>query len=280
MECLSSVKCFEGLQQRFYHRSITVNCDMHFSVYLPPDYRSDNPMPVIYWLSGLTCTDQNFAQKAGAQRIAAKEGVIIVCPDTSPRGDDVPDDSEGAWDFGLGAGFYLNASQAPWSEHYQMYDYITEELPAIIGEHFSIKGKPAIMGHSMGGHGAITIGLKNLDRYGSISAFAPIVNPMDCPWGQKAFTHYLGSDHSAWQAYDSLVLLQQASQSAYKRPILIDQGLDDAFLESQLKVERFEALAKAVQWPMRLGWHEGYDHSYFFISTFIERHIDFHCQHF
>jgi S-formylglutathione hydrolase len=280
VERVSNFKSFGGWQQRFKHRSDTLHCDMHFSVYLPPNYHEDISLPVIYWLSGLTCTDENFVQKAGAQRLAAEKGVILVCPDTSPRGEGVPDDPEGAWDFGLGAGFYLNATESPWRSHYQMYDYVLDELPAIINALFSIKSKPAIMGHSMGGHGALTIGLKNLDRYGSISAFSPIVNPVDSPWGQKAFSHFLGDDQSAWKDYDSVLLMERLKDSEHKAPILVDQGLDDAFLNEQLKVDRLQKTAESVHWPLILNKHEGYDHSYFFIASFIEKHIAFHCDNF
>lgn len=277
LELMSKHKCFDGWQLRYKHHATSLNCDMHFSIYLPPQ-AEHSKVPVIYWLSGLTCTDENFVTKAGAQQYAAKYGIAIVAPDTSPRGDDVADDPEGCYDFGLGAGFYLNATQEPYSKHYHMYDYIVEELPKIINAEFPIESsKVAISGHSMGGHGAITIGLKNPELYGSISAFAPICAPMDCPWGQKAFTGYLGSNPSDWRHYDATELLRSAATC---QAILIDQGADDTFLAEQLKPESFIQLAKDKQMPVHYSKHPGYDHSYFFISSFIEKHLHFHHQHF
>ncbi|NRA88135.1 MAG: S-formylglutathione hydrolase, partial [Rhizobiales bacterium] len=239
---IGNAKSFGGWQQRFSHTSDSLNCDMTFSIYLPPQANMGEKVPVLYWLSGLTCSDENFVQKAAAQRIAAELGMAIVTPDTSPRGDNVPDDENGAYDFGLGAGFYLNATQAPWISHYQMYDYIVTELPALIEANFPVNTKRAISGHSMGGHGALTIGLKNSELYKSISAFSPICNPINCDWGKKAFENYLGENRADWQAYDASVLIANTTN---KLPILVDQGLDDDFLENQLKPQSLISAAKA-----------------------------------
>ena len=276
-ECLSTVRCFGGEQHRFQHRSSALNCDMIYAVYLPPQ-AAEKSVPVVYYLSGLTCTDENFVTKAGAQRAAAELGVAIVAPDTSPRGDSVPDDPEGSYDVGLGAGFYLNATQAPWSDHYQMYDYVVTELPQVVAEacpQVDIS-RAAITGHSMGGHGALTIGLKNPGQYTSFSAFSPIVAPTQCPWGKKAFTLYLGSDESTWADYDTCALLRQATE---QRPILIDQGTADNFLEEQLKTHLVEEASEAAGYPIEVRMQEGYDHSYYFIASFIESHLAFHAQH-
>ncbi|MBU03155.1 MAG: S-formylglutathione hydrolase [Halieaceae bacterium] len=276
-ECLSTVRCFGGEQHRFKHRSRALNCDMNYAVYLPPQ-AAERSVPVVYYLSGLTCTDENFVTKAGAQRAAAELGVAIVAPDTSPRGNGVPDDPEGNYDMGLGAGFYLNATQAPWSDHYQMYDYVVTELPQVVADACPQvdTSRAAIMGHSMGGHGALTIGLKNPDRYTSFSAFSPIVAPTQCPWGKKAFTHYLGADESTWAEYDTCVLLSQAKE---QRPILIDQGAADNFLEEQLKTHLIEEASEATGYPIEVRLQEGYDHSYYFIASFIESHLAFHARH-
>ena len=214
MELLEEHRCYEGRQQRWRHDSSTLNCAMTFSIFLPP-LRDETPPPVLYWLSGLTCNDENFTTKAGAQRIAAELGLVLVMPDTSPRGDDVADDS--GWDLGKGAGFYLNASQAPWSAHFQMYDYLRDELPQLIRSQFHVSERCAISGHSMGGHGALIMALKNPGRFTSVSAFAPIVNPTQVPWGQKAFTAYLGADESTWQAWDSCALMQASPAMPFRR---------------------------------------------------------------
>lgn len=274
MKKISAIKVFDGQQLQCEHSSDVLKCNMQFSIYLPPLAES-KPAPVLYWLSGLTCTDQNFVTKAGAQRYAAEHGVAIVCADTSPRGDDVPDDPEGAWDFGLGAGFYVNATQAPWSEHYQMQSYILDELPALVNENFSVNpDKTSISGHSMGGHGALTMALKNPQRYRSVSAFSPIVSPSTCPWGQKALGHYLGDNQRDWADYDSCVLTSKASKHL---PTLIDQGLADDFLQEQLKTSLLEQAAEQANYPMTIRYHEGYDHSYFFIASHIGEHIEFHA---
>jgi len=253
-----------------------LNCDMTFSIYLPPQAER-GVVPVLYWLSGLTCTDENFVTKAGAQRYAAEHGIAIVAPDTSPRGEGVPDDPEGAYDFGLGAGFYVNATQAPWSNHYHMYDYVVEELPALLNEHFPVDGdKMAISGHSMGGHGALTIALKNPGRYRSVSAFAPICSPMHCPWGEKALANYLGSNRETWRDYDSSELMRSAQRQL---PMLIDQGDADNFLQEQLKPELLQQAAQEADYPLQLRMQPGYDHSYFFIASLIGDHLRFHAQY-
>ncbi|MCT7942806.1 S-formylglutathione hydrolase [Shewanella holmiensis] len=275
LENTSSNKMFGGWLKQYSHYSETVNCPMRFAIYLPPQAASQK-VPVLYWLSGLTCTDENVMQKSGIQRVAAELGIAIVAPDTSPRGDNVPDDENGAYDFGLGAGFYLNATQAPFNTHYQMYDYIVKELPILIEQHFPVSQQRSVSGHSMGGHGAITIGLKNPQAYQSISAYSPICNPINCPWGQKAFNGYLGSDQTSWAQYDSSELMKNAT---VKIPMLVDQGSDDNFLVEQLKPESLIEAAKVQQYPLILRMQEGYDHSYFFISSFIEDHLRFHAKH-
>lgn len=273
---VSQAKVFGGWYQQYRHTSNVVNCEMRFAIFLPPVASKAAPVPVVYWLSGLTCTDENFMHKAGAFRRAAELGLAIVAPDTSPRGDDVPDDPNGEYDFGHGAGFYLNATQPPWSTHYQMYSYIVDELPALIEKHFPVTAERAISGHSMGGHGAITIGLRNPEKFCSISAFSPIVNPSTCPWGQKAFQHYLGTDQTKWKQYDSVELLQ-TQQSI--NPILIDQGEDDPFLEQQLQPNKLLAAAEQTGHVFELRMQPGYDHSYFFIQSFIDDHLSFHAAH-
>jgi S-formylglutathione hydrolase len=275
LENMSSNKLFEGWHKQYTHRSTTLNCEMRFAIYLPPQATSNNPVPVMYWLSGLTCSDENFMQKAGAQKLAAALGMAIVAPDTSPRGEGVADDENQAYDLGLGAGFYVNATEAPWNKHYQMYDYIVEELPALIEANFPVTSQRVISGHSMGGHGALMIGLRNPTLYQSISAFSPICNPIHCPWGEKAFNAYLGSNIEAWKAYDSCELL--ANQEKHQ-PILIDQGSHDSFLQDQLKPENLLALANLHTNQFQLNMREGYDHSYYFISSFIDSHLTFHAE--
>lgn len=277
IDLVSQAKSFGGWHKQFTHTSSSLNCQMRFALFLPPQASAERRVPVIYWLSGLTCSDENFMQKAGAHRVAAQLGVAIVAPDTSPRGDGVPDDPEGAYDFGLGAGFYLNATQEPWNKHYRMYDYVVQELPQLIESHFPVTGQRAISGHSMGGHGALTVGLKNPQRYKAISAFSPICNPIDCPWGQKAFTQYLGSDADSWQAYDASVLMGQSTQHL---PTLVDQGEADDFLNEQLRPDTLEKAAARSGYPLTLRRQVGYDHSYYFIATFIEEHLRFLSAHF
>jgi S-formylglutathione hydrolase len=275
MEQIGSNFCFGGRQLRYRHSSTALSCDMTFSIFLPPQAESGK-VPVLYWLSGLTCTDENFVTKAGAQRLAAELGMAIVAADTSPRGDNVPDDPESAYDFGLGAGFYVNATEEPWREHYQMYDYVVAELPGLIGENFPVDPKKmAISGHSMGGHGALTIGLKNPEKYCSISAFSPICSPLNCPWGEKALGHYLGADRGNWQQYDAVALVNAATVQV---PILVDQGLADDFLPEQLKTELLSAACTQGNYPAQIRMQPGYDHSYFFIASFIEDHLRFHAQ--
>ncbi len=275
MENISCQKSFGGWHKRYRHHSTTLNCNMAFAVYLPPQAEQGEKLPVLYWLSGLTCTDENFMQKAGAHRLAAELGLIIVAPDTSPRGEDVPDDPDAAYDFGLGAGFYLNATREPWARHYRMYDYVTAELPALIEANFPVSERRGISGHSMGGHGALVCALKNPGRYQSLSAFAPIANPADCPWGEKAFSGYLGDDRSRWREWDACALIAQAEE---KLPILVDQGDRDDFMASQLKPEALEAAAKAAQHPLTLRIQPGYDHSYYFIASFIDDHLRHHAK--
>ncbi|MCI1677052.1 MAG: S-formylglutathione hydrolase [Ewingella americana] len=275
MELLEEHRMFGGWQQRYRHTSSSLNCSMTFSIYLPPP-RDDNPPPVLYWLSGLTCNDENFTVKAGAQRIAAELGLVLVMPDTSPRGDDVPNDEN--YDLGQGAGFYLNATRAPWDAHFRMYDYVIDELPQIIAGHFSVSDKQSICGHSMGGHGALVLALRNPQRFRSVSAFAPIVNPCQVPWGRKAFSTYLGDDESQWLQYDSCHLLNTLPKDQKPFPILIDQGDDDQFLADQLQPAKLVELARQQGWPLQIRIQPGYDHSYFTIATFIEEHLRFHAE--
>jgi S-formylglutathione hydrolase len=275
MEILSSNKSFGGWHKRCRHSSSVLGCDMVFAVYLPPQAGQSARLPVLYWLSGLTCTDENFMQKAGAQRLAAELGMVIVAPDTSPRGAGVPGDPDGAWDFGLGAGFYLNASEQPWSQHYRMHDYVVQELPKLIEANFPVSDRRGISGHSMGGHGALVCALRNPGRYRSVSAFAPISNPMDCPWGQKAFSRYLGEERSTWREWDACALLATASE---RLPLLIDQGDRDDFLETQLKPQALQQAAQAAGHPLRLRLQPSYDHSYFFIASFIDDHLRHHAE--
>lgn len=270
---LSETRCFGGRQMRYAHRSDACKCDMTFAAFLPEE-AARGPVPVLIWLSGLTCTDENFTQKAGAQRYAAEHGMALIAPDTSPRGDDVPDDPDGAFDFGLAAGFYVNATEAPWSTHYRMYDYITIDLPTALAELPVDLTRAGISGHSMGGHGALTIALRNPGRYKSVSAFAPIVSPLNCPWGHKALGGYLGTDRSTWAAHDAVALIADAPE---RLPLLVDQGLADGFLAEQLKPELLREACDKAGHPLDLRQHEGYDHSYFFIATFICDHIRHHA---
>lgn len=264
--------CFGGWQDVYEHASTTLGCTMRFAVYLPPQAETAK-LPVLYWLSGLTCNEQNFITKAGAQRYAAEHGVILVAPDTSPRGDDVPD-AEG-YDLGKGAGFYVDAAQQPWSTHYRMYDYVVHELPALVEAELPANGARAISGHSMGGHGALVIALKNPGRYRSVSAFSPIVAPSQVPWGEKAFGAYLGDDRAAWRAYDATALVAHATE---RLPLLIDQGDADEFLDGQLKPQLLQAACEAAGHPIELRLQPGYDHSYYFIASFIGAHIAHHAQ--
>jgi len=271
MERLESHACFGGAQSVWRHRSAVLGCEMSFAVYTPA-LAAGLRLPVVYWLSGLTCTEQNFITKAGAQAFAAQHGVILVAPDTSPRGEGVADDP--AYDLGQGAGFYLNATQAPWSKHYRMYDYIVSELPALIEAEFPASDRRSIMGHSMGGHGALVAALRNPGRYAAVSAFSPIVAPAQVPWGEKAFSAYLGPDRTKWLDWDATALLASAQE---RLPILIDQGEADNFLEGQLKPWLFAEEAARLGHPLRLRRHPGYDHSYYFIASFIGEHIAHHA---
>ena len=275
MEMLEEHRCFEGWQQRWRHDSSTLNCPMTFSIFLPPP-RDHTPPPVLYWLSGLTCNDENFTTKAGAQRVAAELGIVLVMPDTSPRGEQVANDD--GYDLGQGAGFYLNATQPPWATHYQMYDYLRDELPALIQSQFNVSDRCAISGHSMGGHGALIMALKNPGKYTSVSAFAPIVNPCSVLWGIKAFSRYLGEDKNAWLEWDSCALMY-ASNAQDAIPTLIDQGDNDQFLADQLQPAVLAEAARQKAWPMTLRIQPGYDHSYYFIASFIEDHLRFHAQY-
>eukprot|EP00386_Alphamonas_edax_P004070 GDKI01012702.1.p1 GENE.GDKI01012702.1~~GDKI01012702.1.p1 ORF type:complete len:295 (-),score=70.57 GDKI01012702.1:193-1047(-) len=282
MEIISKVKCHGGLLYRCKHMSQAVgNLEMKFSVYMPASavVSPEKLVPQVYWLSGLTCTDENFVTKAGAFKKANELNLSLVIPDTSPRGANLPNETD-SWDFGAGAGFYLNATQEPWSKHYRMYDYITKELFSLVNSNFNLDPlRCSVSGHSMGGHGAITIGLKNPQQYKSISAFAPICNPINVPWGKKAFTGYLGTDESTWKEYDSVELTK--AYTGPNRHILIDQGSADSFLANQLKPETLqEACAHTggkVTADVRM--QPDYDHSYYFITTFIDEHLEFHAKH-
>lgn len=273
MELLSSTKVSGGWLKRYRHESLSVKGDMVFAIFLPAQAESAN-VPVLYWLSGLTCTDENFSQKAGAFKKAAELGLAIVMPDTSPRGTDYPAEHE-SYDFGSGAGFYVNATVAPYSNTYHMYDYVVKELPTLVEEHFPVTDKRSISGHSMGGHGALICALKNPGRYQSVSAFAPITNPMQCPWGEKAFTGYLGDDREAWKAWDTCELIATAQE---RLPLLVDQGEADNFLEEQLKPEALEQACEKAGHELTLRRQSGYDHSYFFISSFIDDHLVHHAK--
>lgn len=271
MERIEHRACFGGSQDVYRHESSALGCAMNFAVYLPPQAER-GPCPVLYWLSGLTCTEQNFITKAGAQQFAAEHGVILVAPDTSPRGEGVPD-AEG-YDLGQGAGFYVNATALPWARHYRMYDYVSRELPELIEANFPATSARGISGHSMGGHGALVIALRNPGRYRSVSAFSPIVAPSQVPWGEKALDAYLGPDREAWKQYDATELVKSATE---KLPILIDQGEADEFLESQLQPWRLREAAEAAGRPLVLRMQPGYDHSYYFIASFIGEHIAHHA---
>jgi S-formylglutathione hydrolase len=278
MDVILNQRAFDGQHLKLRHFSNTNQCDMNCALFLPPQYDfSDAKTPLLVFLSGLTCNEENFMQKAGAMAYAASLGWAILCPDTSPRGEGVPDANDGAWDLGLGAGFYVNATQEPWKKHYQMYDYICKELINQVIVKFDRLALSAVSGHSMGGHGALTIGLKHTSLFNSISAFSPIANPIDCPWGQKAFSEYLGNDKSLWKQYDTCELVKDAKSI---KPILVDQGEDDSFLNEQLKPQNLVKAADVSEYPIILDMHQGYDHSYYFVSTFINKHLDFHNKYY
>lgn len=273
LKLLESHACFGGVVQRYQHGSSSCRAPMRFSVFIPPR-KSREKLPVLTFLAGLTCTEETFMIKAGAQRYAAELGLMLVAPDTSPRNTGIPGEDED-WDFGSGAGFYLDATEAPWAAHYQMHRYVTEELPTLITRHFPMSSlRQGICGHSMGGHGALICGLHHPEQYQSISAFAPVSAPSQTPWGQKAFTNYLGPDQSRWRWYDSLELLKETVGTRCT-PVLVDQGRADPFLEKELKTEWLEALKDD---RLTLRWHAGYDHSYFFIASFIGEHLAFHAR--
>ncbi|MEM7080280.1 MAG: S-formylglutathione hydrolase [Pseudomonadota bacterium] len=273
MQKIAEHRSFDGFQQRFEMRSQALNSSTRFSVYLPPA-AAQQRVPAVFWLSGLTCTDENFVTKAGAQMYASRLGLALIMPDTSPRGDGVPDDPDGSYDLGLGAGFYVNATQAPWQSHYQMYSFVVEELYETVIANFPIDGQRiGISGHSMGGHGALCLGLRNPERFGSISAFAPICAPSNCPWGQNALSAYLGDARDAWTVYDACALLRAQPPT---QPILVDQGSADEFLAEQLGTENLVAATSGLD-HVRIHMREGYDHSYFFIASFIGDHLEFHA---
>jgi S-formylglutathione hydrolase len=268
-----SWRCFNGALTVFEHRSQACDCDMRFAVFAPPQAQSQR-VPVLWYLSGLTCTWENVMTKAGVQRSAAALGIMVIAPDTSPRGDDVADDP--AYDLGKGAGFYLTATQEPWSKHYRMDQYIVDELQRVVGENFPAAdlARQGITGHSMGGHGALTLHLKHPQRYRSVSAFSPIVAPSQVPWGQKAFTAYLGSDRSTWSAYDATELVRKQPSRAR---VLIEQGAADQFLERELQPQRFVEAARSAGQEVTLRMRDGYDHSYYFIATFVDDHLRWHA---
>ena len=273
MERVERRACFGGWQEVWQHRSAVLDCDMRFAVYLPPQAEGEHEaLPVLYWLSGLTCNEQNFITKAGAQRYAAEHGIVLVAPDTSPRGEDVANDE--AYDLGQGAGFYLNATQAPWAAHFRMEDYVVDELPRLVEASFPVSDVRGISGHSMGGHGALTLALRHPGRYRSVSAFSPIVAPSQVPWGEKAFAAYLGDDREAWKQHDTVALIANASE---RLPLLVDQGDADEFLEGQLKPALLEAACRDAGHPLTLRMQPGYDHSYYFIASFIGEHMAHHA---
>jgi S-formylglutathione hydrolase len=274
LEKIKSHRCFGGEQAVFRHASRATGTAMEFSIYLPPQARS-GACPVVFYLSGLTCTWANVTEKGGFQREAAERGLIVVCPDTSPRGIELPGEHE-AYDFGSGAGFYLDATVEPWSRHYRMRSYIEDELAALIGRHFSADmGRLGLFGHSMGGHGALTLAFRSPERYRSLSAFAPIAAPSRVPWGRKAFAGYLGPDEARWLDHDASAL---AGKTAWRRPILVDHGTADEFLDIQLRPELFEAACAEAGIPLRLRRQDGYDHSYYFIASFMADHLRHHAE--
>lgn len=278
IETLSETGCFGGKIGFYKHASAVNNCDMQFSVFVPPQ-ATTGKVPVLTFLSGLTCTEENFMVKSGAQRVAAELGLMLVSPDTSPRGENVPDDPDGDYDFGLGAGFYVNATEAPYARNFHMYDYVTQELQKAIFENFpGDASRHGLTGHSMGGHGALTIGLRNPGMFRSLSAFAPICTTLHSPWGRKALGYYLGDDTQSWLQHDACEVARNVQDAGVFDRILVDQGVDDPFLAEQLKPELLEAACEASGLPLQLRIHPGYDHGYYFISTFIEEHLRFHAE--
>ncbi|HEY1411773.1 MAG TPA: S-formylglutathione hydrolase [Rhodopila sp.] len=274
-EPVSAARCFGGAQHVFRHRSEATGTDMRFAAFVPPQAEAGK-RPVVWFLAGLTCTEENFTVKAGAQRVAAELGLILIAPDTSPRGEGVPDDPDAAYDFGLGAGFYLDATQEPWARNYRMESYITQELSAIVAATLPADMmRQGIMGHSMGGHGALTFALRHPGRFTSVSAFAPIASPMNCPWGEKALGGYLGPDRAAWRGHDSCALIEDGARLP---ALLVDQGTADGFLDNQLKPQLLEAACAKAGIPLTMRRQQGYDHSYFFIATFLEDHLRWHAR--
>ncbi|MEZ5498193.1 MAG: S-formylglutathione hydrolase [Steroidobacteraceae bacterium] len=272
-ETISEHRCFGGTQGFYRHGSRETSTTMRFAVFSPPQAAA-GPVPVLWFLAGLTCTEENFTVKAGAQRVAAELGFMLVAPDTSPRGPDVPDDAEKAYDFGLGAGFYLDATELPWSNNYRMYSYITAELPAVIAAKFPADmSRQCISGHSMGGHGALTIALRNPERFRSVSAFAPIVAPMEVPWGRRALANYLGPDQKTWRKYDACALITDGHRVP---ELLVDQGLSDPYLEEQLRPKLLAEVCAAKGIALEMRMQSGYDHGYFFVGSFIEEHLRWH----
>ena len=275
LETLSEVKSHGGVQGVYRHASAATHTDMVFSVFVPPQPEKGEPLPVLWYLSGLTCTHANVTEKGEYRAACAKAGVIFIAPDTSPRGPEVPDDPEGLWDFGQGAGFYLDATEEPWARHFNMATYLTEELPALVAEHFPVDlSRQGITGHSMGGHGALTLALSHPGRFRSVSAFAPIVAPSQVPWGRKALKHYLGEDKAAWRRHDSVALIEDGARLD---ELLIDIGDADPFLDKELKPGLIEAACQAAGIPLKLRRQPGYDHSYYFISTFMAEHVAWHA---
>lgn len=272
LERIGRVRMHDGWIETYTHDSEACACTMRFGVFLPPQ-AEQGPVPSLYWLSGLTCTEENFLQKSGAQRVAAELGIALVAPDTSPRGLDLPGEHDD-WDFGSGAGFYVDATEEPWSQHYRMHDYVVRELPELIEARLPLLPKRSVSGHSMGGHGAIVAALRNPGHFESVSAFAPICAPTQCPWGEKAFSNYLGDDRESWKAYDSCELLRRAESAP---ALLVDQGTEDGFLTEQLKPELLEKVCSERGHELELRLQDGYDHSYFFVASFIEDHLRFHA---
>ncbi|WP_432260491.1 S-formylglutathione hydrolase [Cupriavidus sp. TMH.W2] len=277
MELISQHGCHGGVQRFYRHDSAAIGLPMRFSVYLPPQAQAGGRVPVLFYLAGLTCTEETFMIKAGAQRFAAEHGLMLVAPDTSPRNAGLPGEAD-AWDFGVGAGFYVDATEAPWNQHWRMESYVADELFGLVTT--ALPGdasRVGIFGHSMGGHGALVLAQRHPRRFRSVSAFAPIAAPSRCPWGEKAFTGYLGSDRAAWAAHDASELMARQQQAPFPAGILVDQGLDDQFLPTQLHPEAFAAACQAVGQPLTLRRHSGYDHGYYFIASFIADHIRHHA---
>ena len=275
LDTVSEVRSHGGVQGVYRHASAATHTDMVFSVFVPPQPEKGEPLPVLWYLSGLTCTHANVTEKGEYRAACAKAGVIFIAPDTSPRGPEVPDDPEGLWDFGQGAGFYLDATEEPWARHFNMATYLTEELPTLVAEHFPVDlSRQGITGHSMGGHGALTLALSHPGRFRSVSAFAPIVAPSQVPWGRKALKHYLGEDKAAWRRHDSVALIEDGARLD---ELLIDIGDADPFLDKELKPGLIEAACQAAGIPLKLRRQPGYDHSYYFISTFMAEHVAWHA---